>query len=120
MALAAPFPAARSTHRTPGRARPESGLRLTSRGRAVLLLVSVVVLALTVLASGRVAALAGDSADGRPATSVVVVQPGETLWQIARTVDPGADPRELVTRIRDLNGLGAAAVVPGQSLVVPR
>lgn len=126
MALAAPFPAARSSQRsaprTPVRSsgRPSTALRLTSRGRALLLLVSVAVLALAILASGRFAAIAGHSADGRPVTSVVVVQPGETLWQIARTIDPGADPRELVSRIRELNGLGAAAVVPGQSLVVPR
>jgi nucleoid-associated protein YgaU len=95
-------------------------VRLTARGRALVLLTSVTFLVLALLASGRFAALAGDTPDGRPATAVVVVQPGETLWQIARTIDPGADPRALVSSIRELNGLGAEPVVPGQSLVVPR
>lgn len=124
MALAAPFPAARPELRSSARLAPRpaarTGLRLTSRGRALVLLASVTFLALALLASGRFAALAGDTPDGRPATAVVVVQAGETLWQIARTIDPAADPRELVSRIRDLNGLGAETVVPGQSLVVPR
>lgn len=56
---------------------------------------------------------------GVPATAVVVVQPGESVWSIARTLDPGADPRELVARIRELNSLASGVVVPGQSLVVP-
>ena len=68
---------------------------------------------------GSVQADAGTSVTVAPATSVVVVQPGESLWGIAQQVAPGADPREVVTSIRELNGLGDAPVVPGQSLVVP-
>ena len=34
-------------------------------------------------------------------------------------IAPGADPRETVSLIRDLNGLGDSTVVPGQSIVVP-
>ena len=41
-----------------------------------------------------------------PATGVVVVQAGESLWQIAQAIAPQADPRETVTLIRELNGLG--------------
>ena len=54
-----------------------------------------------------------------PATQIVVVQPGESLWSIAQTIAPGADPRETVSRIRDLNGMTSAVVVKGQSLIVP-
>jgi nucleoid-associated protein YgaU len=134
MAIAAPFPAARAT-RTPSRPvrsraaaptrpiRPASasaGLRLTRRGRVVLGVVSTVFLLLVVLFSGRLSADAGTSlSDQGRATGVVVVQAGESLWQIAQAIAPQADPRETVTLIRELNGLGEAAVMPGQSIVVP-
>jgi nucleoid-associated protein YgaU len=131
MAIAAPFPAARAS-RTPSRpVRPRAaastrsprsagGLRLTRRGRVALGLVSTLFLLLVVLFSGRLSADAGSSmSDQGRATGVVVVQAGESLWQIAQAVAPQADPRETVTLIRELNGLDEAAVVPGQSIVVP-
>ena len=70
------------------------------------------------LLSGRVSAEAGPEAQG-PATAAVVVQQGETLWQIAQRIAPEADPRAMVTSIRELNGLGGAPVVAGQTVVVP-
>ena len=138
MAIAAPFPAARASSRTQVRAarsRPvagvassrrggsaarSTGLRLTRRGRLVLGVGSTLALLLVVLLSGRLTAEAGSSlAEQGRATGVVVVQPGESLWQIAQGIAPDADPRETVVRIRELNGLGDEAVVPGQSIVVP-
>jgi nucleoid-associated protein YgaU len=134
MAIAAPFPAARAT-RTPSRpvrtraaapsisAHPSStagGLRLTRRGRVAVGIMSTLFLLLVVLFSGRLSADAGTSmSDQGSATGVVVVQAGESLWQIAQAIAPQADPRETVTLIRELNGLGESAIVPGQSIVVP-
>jgi LysM repeat protein len=85
-----------------------------------LLAASSAFLLLVVLFSGQLSADAGTSAgqQGR-ATNVVVVQSGETLWQIAHEVAPGADPRAVITLIRSLNGLGNSAIVAGQSIVVP-
>ena len=81
---------------------------------------SVVFLLLVVMFSGRLSADAGTSmADQGRATGVVVVQPGESLWQIAKAVSPQADPRETITLIRELNALGDSTVVAGQSIVVP-
>ena len=123
MALAAPFPAARPALRQPTRASAGTTRRtvqLTRRGRMVVVLLSTAFLLLVILVSGRVSADAGTSlVDQGRATGVVVVQPGESLWQIARAIAPGADPRETVSLIRDLNGLGDSTVVPGQSIVVP-
>ncbi len=131
MAIAAPFPAARAPRTTsrPARSRaaastrsgaPAGGLRLTRRGRIALGVVSTLFLLLVVLVSGRFSADAGTSmSDQGRATGVVVVQAGESLWQIAQAIAPQVDPRETVTLIRELNGLGEAAVVPGQSIVVP-
>ena len=118
MALAAPFPAAPA--RRPRPSAPSSSLRLTRRGRAVIALASAAFLFAVTIVSGVFSADAGSSAaeQGR-ATGVVVVQAGESLWQIAQAVAPEADPRETVTTIRDLNGLDDAPVVPGQSIIVP-
>jgi len=49
----------------------------------------------------------------------VVVQQGENLWEIARRIAPSADPRQVVTEIRSLNGLGSSPVIAGQSVAVP-
>ena len=108
------------------RASTTSGpLRLTRRGRR-LVRTAVVTLALLValvaaVVAGVPAVSAGDT-PAVPATASVVVQPGQTLWQVAREVAPGADVRDTLARIRELNGLSGAAadvVQPGQQLVVP-
>jgi hypothetical protein len=86
----------------------------------VLVALSALFLLLVVIFSGTFTADAGTTlADQGRATGVVVVQSGENLWQIAQAIAPSADPRETVTVIRELNGLGDAPVVPGQSIVVP-
>jgi hypothetical protein len=92
---------------------------LTARGRAVVMLASVAFLLLVIVLSGRFTADAGTQAPSGPATTVVVVQPGESLWQIAERTAPGVDPRELVTAIRAINDLGESTVVAGQSILVP-
>lgn len=95
---------------------PAAPPRLTRRGRLVLVLL-LALLAVTAFSLGR----ASSDASGAPAASrrSVVVQPGETLWQIARRAVPAADPRETVARIADLNDLDGSTVHPGQRLVVP-
>jgi predicted Zn-dependent protease len=63
----------------------------------------------------------GQSAD--PAiperTAVIRVGAGETVWDVAARVAPQSDPRVVVERIRQLNDLTAAEVVPDQQLQVP-
>lgn len=52
-------------------------------------------------------------------TGVVRVGAGETLWDVAQRVAPESDPRAVVDRIRQLNGMMGSAVQPGQQLKVP-
>jgi hypothetical protein len=52
-------------------------------------------------------------------TTVVRVEPGESLWELAGRVAPGSDPSAVVARIRDLNGGLGGGVTPGQPLTVP-
>ena len=124
MAIAAPFPSVRANAPRQASAARRQPLRLTRRGRAVLFLAASSLLAGVVIGSGQWAgasdATGPVSAPSGPATAVVVVQPGESLWSIAQSVAPGADPREMVLRLRELNGMADAVVVPGQSIVVPR
>jgi len=95
---------------------------LTQRGRVVLgLLITATVLALLALvfaAFAPNASAATQSVDN--GSQVLIVKPGQTLWQIAAEVDPSADPRETIDRILDLNSLSNSAQIhAGQALVVP-
>ncbi len=101
-------------------ARP---VRLTPRGRRLVRTVAVlalVVLAFVgfVLGQGGVS-IAGTDPTG-PATTRVVVQPGQTLWSIASAALPSVDSRDAVARVADLNDLAPGAqLAPGQPLILP-
>jgi len=80
---------------------------------AALLLVFV---GFTVLS--RPAMSTGDAHHAAPQS--VVVASGETLWDIAQRIAPGADPRNVIAEIVDLNALSdAGAIRVGQKLFVP-
>jgi len=96
---------------------PASHLRLTTRGRVVLWVLAAAVLALVTLLGSRAAA------DGPVAAQEVVrhvVQPGETMWQIAETVaGPSDDVRDVVVDLVRLNELPDSGLMAGQVIVVP-
>ncbi|MGJ9414122.1 LysM peptidoglycan-binding domain-containing protein [Aeromicrobium sp. CF4.19] len=94
-------------------------LRLTRRGRLVVLLAALVALVLLAVAFGPSVTATGERGDV-PATTVVTVQPGETLWQIAGDANPAGDPRETVDDIMRMNSLsGAGELQMGRELAVP-
>ena len=102
----------------------QAPLRLTRRGRFVLIGVPLILLAALVLSfSGflNAPAKAAESAAelSLTPTVTVTVQPGESLWAIAEAVAPERDPRDVVADIIQLNNLEAARVVPGQALFIP-
>jgi hypothetical protein len=93
---------------------------------ALILAVALVVVAMT----GIRALLPSAGADGgRPlsatdgstpvtaGTEIHLVQPGETLWHIARDLQPSGDLRALVDELAALNG--GATLEAGQTLVLP-
>ena len=50
----------------------------------------------------------------------VVVQPGDTLWGLARQYAPSMDPREAVYIIRTANGgIDPGRIQPGDVLLIP-
>lgn len=90
-------------------------LRLTFRG-CVLASVLVGLCLLGILA---IAAAHTEGGGAPTAPASVVVQPGDTLWQIAAEASPAEDPLVVVNRIRQANGLDRSALQPGQLLVLP-
>ena len=107
-------------------ARKESlpPLRLTRRGRVVLIGIPLVLLAaLLFLLVGffNAPAKAADSAADLSLTPTVsvTVQSGQSLWGIAAEVSPERDPRDVIADIVQLNNLTAGTVLPGQQLFVP-
>lgn len=114
---------------TPGFARtataPRSAVdasapvRLTRRGRLVVLAAALAVIAFAVVALGPSVVATGERGDV-PATTVVTVQPGQTLWQIAVEANPAGDPRRTVDDIMRMNALSSAgALQMGRELAVP-
>jgi hypothetical protein len=87
------------------------------RRRRLAVLAVAVGLVLGLASFGRQAE-ANLTAEARAAEAVVVVvQPGDTLWGIARTLSPDADPRPLVVALSEL--AGGTSLQPGQVLAVP-
>ena len=95
-----------------------STIRLTRRGRLVVVLVAL----LAVLAVGLVVASSsvatGEGGTAEP-TRVVQVSPGDTLWDIAAAVAGDGDVRAMVAQISKLNALDSGMVAAGQRLLVP-
>ena len=78
---------------------------------------SVVVLAVLFLTVFVVLYAARPTRSAGPETTYVV-QPGDTLWQIASSRYDG-DPRAAIWRIKERNGLETSSVVPGLVLRLP-
>lgn len=98
-------------------ARTSAPLRLTTRGRTVLVLLLVLTAMAWSLGSGTVS-MAGTTPVVVP-VRYVTVEAGQTLWSIAADVAPGTDPRVTAAQIRELNALPTSAISAGQQLAVP-
>ncbi|MBV9594454.1 MAG: LysM peptidoglycan-binding domain-containing protein [Actinobacteria bacterium] len=97
-----------------------AAVRITRRGITVLALLGVATGLAIVLGAWLSAPSApSGAATGRvePEPAVVVVQGGDSLWAIAGRLEPGADPRPVVTRLERVNHLAdGQALLPGQTL----
>ena len=104
-------------------------LRLTRRGRLVVTGMAILLTAaVSVGLAGAAQAMGHSGAPARPGTSgtagaafaKVEVRPGQSLWTLAETYDPNADPRQVIQEIQQLNSLNTDQVQPGQVLWMPR
>jgi LysM repeat protein len=107
----------------PARVRDRSSVaghvRLTRRGRVVVLLVALVLafaVGVFVTAASSVATLEPGSPE---ATEIVQVGAGDTLWGIAADLADDGQVRDMMHRIERLNALESTSLEAGQRLVVP-
>ena len=105
--VAAASPAGRSVR------LPEGVYR---RRRLVVVAVAVAVLALVLVAARPDRVPPGEANPWSSMDGVYVVRPGDTLWDIAVALSPGADPRAVVHELAE--AAGGAMLEPGQQLVV--
>ncbi len=101
------------------RHRPTPALRLTPRGRLVV----VALFLLTLLAGGVLFGSTATRASGEAGApqnyDYLIVQPGQTLWGIAKDVAPQQDPRATIEAILRLNALPDAGIEAGQRIALP-
>jgi hypothetical protein len=106
-----------------GRAPARQAQAAVYRRRRIVALLGLagVVMALVLLASAVLAGSAGGgpptAAAGTSSEAVHVVQPGDTIWSIARSLEPAGDVRLVVDQLVELNG--GAPVAVGQRLLLP-
>ena len=93
-------------------------LRLTRRGRVVVLIFFLLLASLASAVLFTTASRA-DNPPSEPMPSIVV-QPHDTLWSIATRTSTRRDPYAAVAEIQKLNGLDGYVVQPGQTLILPR
>jgi len=105
----------------PRSAQPRSAqprLRITRRGRAVLMtLIAIpIVLAALFFALNGGGAIAGNG----PSIPLeqVTIEPGQTLWGLAEEYAPDSDPRDFVADVVNLNGI-VDVLEAGQVVDIP-
>ena len=94
-------------------------LRLTRRGRVVLVL-GFLALALALMTVFGALATATHEAGIPEQVRVLQVGPGDTLYDIAGRVAKPGHVREMVHHIQELNSLSGSTLQVGQQLAIPR
>ncbi|MFL6154981.1 MAG: LysM peptidoglycan-binding domain-containing protein [Marmoricola sp.] len=95
-----------------------TSVRLTQRGRVVVVLAFLAAALVVMMSLGGWATATHDS--GTPEkVRMVEVQPGDTLYGIAGEVAKPGKIREMVHHIQELNSLPSASLVAGQTIAVP-
>ena len=109
-------PKARPSARPVRPAQPS--VRLTRRGRLILLVAFVAMLFAVLTVFG--ARSAATNEEGAPVpTRTVEVAEGQTLWGIASQVAAPGEVREMIYQIQELNALSGSSVDVGQEIAVP-
>lgn len=94
-------------------------VRLTRRGKAVVLATAIAALAVLAVMFGP-SSTATDHAGTPVETTSVRILPGHTLWEIAGEANPNGDIRRTVDEIIKLNSMpSASALQVGTEIAVP-
>jgi len=97
--------------------RPQ--LRLTRRGRVLLVLAFLLATMVAMVVSGGFASAGREAGTPEP-VRVVQVQPGDTLYGIAGELARPGHVRDMVHRIQQLNSMSGSSLQVGDSLAVPQ
>lgn len=98
--------------------RPVGQVRLTRRGRAVVLGAALVAALLMGVPLGG-GSMATGEAGSDVATEIVVVNEGDTLWGLASAVAEDGNVRASMREIQRLNALDSKVLQLGQKVRVP-
>jgi hypothetical protein len=111
-----PAPVRSAASASPVGREPAARMRLTRRGRVVLIVLPAVLAGTAALVS-----LTAPLAQAQPAqpAGTIVVGTGDTLWSIAERIAPQADPRDVVADLERVNRLPDAALQAGERLTLP-
>ena len=95
-------------------------VRLTRRGRLVVFLGTLMLVLLLGIVWGTGSSVATERPGTPEPTMVVMVAPGDTLYDLAADATPeGGDVAAMVERIQRLNALDSGMVDVGQRLRIP-
>jgi predicted Zn-dependent protease len=95
-----------------------STVRLTQRGRVVVVLAALIAAMVVMISLSGWATASHDS--GTPQqVRTIEVQPGDTLYGIAGSIAKPGQVRDMVHQIEQLNSLPGAGLAVGQKLAVP-
>ena len=94
----------------------QPGIKLTVRGRRLVALLALLPIVAAFILIGTRSAQAETA---MPATAIIKIEAGQTLWDVAVAIAPNEDPRATIWTIKALNGLATSEVQAGQALVVP-
>jgi hypothetical protein len=95
-------------------------LRLTRRGRVVITgLVSLPLVLGVLFTSLNGGGATATSERSAASFEYVTIQAGESLWGLAESIAPDADPRDVISDILSLNQVSTADVHPGLRLALP-
>ena len=109
--------------RDPGEAVPAVPIRSTGPYLRRRIGVAVTTIVIAVVGLGISSTRFADAGQARPAGdvavggAVVIVQPGDTLWSLAREVQPDGDVRPLVAQLSRAHG--GSSLRAGKRIVVP-
>lgn len=109
------------SHRNASVPSAASGLKLTRRGRFLLLGLPMMFLAIAALVLVGIVTSSAQASTQLAGTgaSQITVQAGESIWSIAAANGHNRDPREVVAEIVQLNDLKSSVLQPGQQIFVP-